>query len=85
MPAPAATAPNEGPPGIQHLTITIETGSSDRLDLTRVVWSPLAMFTMTWRGPPWRLTGPGSPDWTPGLLAPAHWRLVTDGGDPATA
>src|SRR5580704_10740672 len=43
---------------------------SDRLNLTRVVWSPQAMFTMTWRGSPWRLTGRGSPDWAPGLLAP---------------
>jgi hypothetical protein len=37
MTGPAATAPNEGPPGTQHLTITIETGSSGRLNLTRVV------------------------------------------------
>jgi hypothetical protein len=49
--------PNEGPPGTQQLTITFETGSSGRLNLTRVVWSPQAMFTMTWRGSPWRLTG----------------------------
>ena len=27
---------------------------------------------MTWRGSPWRLTGPGSPDWTASSRAP-HW------------
>ena len=36
--ASAATAPDEGPPGsFQQLTITIETASSGRRNLTRVV------------------------------------------------
>jgi hypothetical protein len=33
-------APNGGPSGTQQLTITIGAGSSDRLVLTRAVWSP---------------------------------------------
>lgn len=33
-------APNGGPSGTQQLTITIGTGSSDRLDLTKAIWSP---------------------------------------------
>ena len=53
-------------------TITFETGSSGRLNLPRVVWSPQAMFTMTWRGSPWRLTGE---DRLIGRLAPGSWSV----------
>ena len=38
--APTQDAPQAGPPGTQQLTITIGTGSADRLDLTAAVWSP---------------------------------------------
>jgi hypothetical protein len=33
-------APNGGPSGTQQLTVTIGTGNSDRLHLTRAVWAP---------------------------------------------
>jgi Putative Ig domain len=33
-------APNGGPSGTQQLTITIGTGTADRLDLTKAIWSP---------------------------------------------
>jgi len=38
--APTQDAPEAGPPGTQQLTITIGTGTADRLDLTGAVWSP---------------------------------------------
>jgi len=38
--APTQDAPEAGPPGTQQLTITIGTGTADRLDLTRAIWSP---------------------------------------------
>ena len=33
-------APNGGPSGSQQLTITIGTGTADRLDVTKAIWSP---------------------------------------------
>lgn len=33
-------APNGGPSGTQQLTITIGTGTADRIDLTKAIWSP---------------------------------------------
>jgi len=38
--APTQDAPEAGPPGTQQLTITIGTGTADRLDLTTAIWSP---------------------------------------------
>ena len=38
--APTQDAPEAGPPGTQQLTITIGTGTADRLDLIGAVWSP---------------------------------------------
>jgi Putative Ig domain len=32
--------PGDGPPGTQQLSITIGTGTADRLDLTGAIWSP---------------------------------------------
>lgn len=38
--APTQDAPESGPSGTQQLTITIGTGTADRIDLTKAIWSP---------------------------------------------
>jgi hypothetical protein len=41
--SPTQDAPQTGPAGTQQLTITIGTGTADRLDLTRAIWSPYSV------------------------------------------
>jgi hypothetical protein len=38
--APTQDAPEPGPQGTQQLTITIGTGTADRIDLIKAIWSP---------------------------------------------